>query len=327
MADSIVSSLSESLSDTSKQILQSIVDFVSGPAAVVDLGSTKAVFGTGTDGNTKGLVVASDAAVTGNINDANFALSVELPAAVGLVFQGPATNVSATEASNYFQSLIDTALPADSKDTAVIEKRASLEEAVQLVTASQESKAAVRVVGIKSDATTTSDSSKVVLTGANAAAGEVIAVNTAGLGAKQQLVLENMERVVIVHGADVAISGSKASFVAGDNADQKVTGGSGADTLVGGGGNDTLIGGVGADAFGVVGSGTLTLGDFSGSSGDRLKFNIDGVTTIAQLKALITNVQEDANGLTIAFNTGMTISLVGLKNSDLTADMVDLTIS
>lgn len=325
MADSIVSSLSSSLSDASKEILQSIVDFVSGPAAVVDLGSTKAVFGTSTDGTSKGIVVANDAPVTGTINDANFALTVDLPASVGLVFQGPSKDVSATEAANYFQSLIDSALPSDSKDTAVVAKRASLEEAVTLVTGNQTSSAAVRVVGIKTDGSV-SDSGKVVLAGSSAAAGEVIAVNTAGLGSKQELVLENMERVVIVHGAYVSIAGNTASFVAGDNADQKVTGGGGADTLVGGGGSDTLIGGLGADAFGVTGTGSLTVGDFSGSSGDRLKFNFDGVHTIAELKALITNVQEDSTGLSITFSTGMTISLVGLRNQDLTADMVDLTI-
>jgi Ca2+-binding RTX toxin-like protein len=131
---------------------------------------------------------------------------------------------------------------------------------------------------------------------------------------------------VLVNDAKVQVIGS-AAFVAGDNANQSISGAFGADTLVGGGGSDTLVGGYGADQFGFVGGGTTIVGDFNKGQGDKLAIQLTGVTTNAQLINAVSAIQDTPTGMSVTFGSFGTITLVGVKIADITADMIQLNIN
>jgi Ca2+-binding RTX toxin-like protein len=184
----------------------------------------------------------------------------------------------------------------------------------------------VRVISITNESTTGKSTDTVKLSGSSTGNKEVVAVNAANLSKDQTLILENLDRVVLVNDAKVQVTGS-AAFVAGDNANQSISGGFGADTLVGGGGSDTLVGGYGSDKFGFVGGGTISVGDFSKSQGDKLAIQLTGVTTNAQLINAVSAIQDTPTGMSVTFGSFGTITLVGVKIADITADMIQLNIN
>ena len=141
----------------------------------------------------------------------------------------------------------------------------------------------------------------------------------------QQLILQDLEKVVLVNKADVVVTGTKAALVVGDNADQKITGGQGADTLVGGGGSDTLVGGAGNDTFGFVSGGSFVIGDFNPAN-DKLAFSVPGISNFNQLASLVTGVENTSSGVTYTFGNAGSISLVGINSTDVTADLITFTL-
>lgn len=323
-ADSIVGAVTNGLSSQSKELLTAVVAAISGTATIADLGTSTVVTGVDKSGNSTGALISKGAATTGTINDAVAPMGVVLPEKVGLNFAGPAKAVAAAAAVTYFKDLIASALPSTDKSAAVVDKRASLESAVSLASDGQGNSLAVRVIGITNESTTGKSSDTVKLSGTSGTK-EVVAVNAANLSKEQTLILENLDRVVLVNDAKVQVSGSSA-FVAGDNANQSISGGFGADTLVGGGGSDTLVGGYGSDKFGFVGGGTTIVGDFSKAQGDKLAIEIPGVTTNAQLINAVTAIVDTPNGMSVTFGSAGTITLVGVKIADITADMIQLQI-
>ena len=325
-ADSIVGAVTTGLSTQSKDLLTAVVAAINGTATVTDIGTSTVVTGTDKSGNTTGALISKGAATTGTINDGAVQLKVDLPAKVGLNLAGPAKEVTAAAAVTYFNELIASALPSSNKTTAVVEKRASLESAVSLASDGQGNSLAVRVIGITNESTTGKATDTVKLSGSSTGNKEVVAVNASNLSKEQTLILENLDRVVLVNDAKVQVLGDSA-FVAGDNANQNITGGFGADTLVGGGGSDTLVGGYGADKFGFVGGGTTIVGDFSKAQGDKLAIQLTGVSTNAQLINAVTAIQDTPTGMAVTFGSFGTITLVGVKIADITADMVQLKIN
>lgn len=323
-ADSVVGAVGNNLSDESKAILADVVSQITGTAAYVDVGGATAVYGTETTGVITGVLPASNTALSGELKDTNFVVNVELPANVGVNFKGPSTNVSIEKAADYFNELIAAALPTDSTDPAVQNKAQGLRTAVEVVkNVAAVDNTSVRYVEITNVLPSESGGNvKIVGSGA---ANEVVAINTAQLGSGQQLILQDLEKVILVNNADVVVTGTKSTLVVGDNADQKITGGQGADTLVGGGGSDTLVGGAGSDTFGFVSGGNFLIGDFNAKE-DKFAFNFAGINNFQDLVKLVTKVEETATGVTYTFGDAGTITLVGIKDSDITADLINFTI-
>lgn len=323
-ADSVVGAIGSNLSDQSKALLQEVVAQITGVAAYVNVGGATAVYGTASTGVITGTLPAGNAAVSGDLKDTNFAVNVELPANVGVNFKGPSTNVDVAKAADYFNQLISAALPSNSQNPAVQDKAQSLQTAVKVVkNAPSNADASVRYVEVLN--TQTSGAGGDVKIVGNAAANEVVAINTAQLSANQKLILQDLERVILVNKADVIVTGTKAALVVGDNADQKITGGQGADTLVGGGGRDTLAGGAGSDTFGFASGGTFQISDFNIKE-DKLAFSFGGVNNFQDLAKLVTKVEETSSGVTYTFGDAGAITLVGIKASDITADLINFTI-
>jgi Ca2+-binding RTX toxin-like protein len=320
-ADSIVGAVTTGLSAQSKDLLTAVVAAINGTATVTDVGTSTVVTGVDKSGNSTGALISKGAVTTGTINDGNVSLGVVLPEKVNLNFAGPAKAVDGEAATNYFKGLIDAALPSSNKSAEVIQKRESLIDAVKLATEGQGKDLAVRFVNISSENTTGTKADTVKLSGSATGNKEVLAVMATGLNKDQTLILENLDRVLVVNDAKVQVLGG-AAYVGGDNGNQNITGGSGADTLVGGGGNDTLVGGSGADNFVLKGGNSLVnVGDLNIAQGDKLVFQHPGLTSIDQLVKAVSFIQDTPTGLTVSFGNELTISLVGVKIADITSDL------
>ncbi len=106
---------------------------------------------------------------------------------------------------------------------------------------------------------------------------------------------QEVETLRASSGAGLALTGNAFA--------NRVVGGAGDDTLSGGGGRDLLTGGAGADAFrlGPPSADTVRITDFSGASGDTLRFS-------AADYGLITGAGLEADGTLSAgyFETGRT---------------------
>jgi len=325
-SDSIIGAVGNNLSNESKSLLTEVIAQIKGTAAYVSVGESTAVFGPGDAGAIVGSLPASKAAIAGELKDTNFVANVELPANTGVNFQGPSTNVTTEAAADYFNALIDAALPKGNESPAVQEKAQSLKTAVDVVKSiGPAADATVRYVEVVSTAQAGASGS-VKIVGSGSSAKEIVAINTAQLGTNQQLILQDLEKVVLVNKADVVVTGTKAALVVGDNADQKITGGQGADTLVGGGGNDTLVGGAGSDTFGFVSGGRFVLGDFNPTN-DKLTFEIPGISNFNQLASLVTRVENTASGVVYTFGNAGSITLVGISSAEVTADLISFTLA
>lgn len=323
-SDSVIGAVGESLSAESVSLLEQVVAQITGTAAIFSVGEATAVYGTGEAGTIVGALPAGSSSVSGEFRDTNFVANVVLPSNTGINFQGPSTNVSTEAAADFFNAMIDAALSSGNDNPAVQAKAQSLSTAVDVVKNSgSNSDTTVRYLEVVS--TSQSDGTGNVTIAGGGASVEVVAINTAQLGANQQLFLQDLEKVIIVNNADVVVTGTNAAMVVGDNADQKITGGQGADTLVGGGGSDTLVGGAGSDTFGFVSGGTFVLGDFD-TANDKLTFDIAGISSFNQLASLVTRVENTASGVTYTFGNAGSISLVGVSSSDVTADLITFTL-
>lgn len=323
-SDSVAGAVGGNLSDESKSLLSEVVAQITGTAAYVNVGGATAVFGPDATGAIVGTLPVNNLAITGEFRDTNFAVNVELPANSGINFQGPSTNITTEAAADYFNELIEAAFPNGNESPAVQEKAQSLTAAVDLVKNSgSTADTSVRLIEVISTAQPDAAGNLTIV--GNGASNEVVAINTEQLGANQQLILQDLEKVILVNNADVVITGTTAALVVGDNADQKITGGQGADTLVGGGGSDTLVGGAGSDTFGFVSGGLFVLGDFNPTS-DKLFFNIPGILNVNQLAGLVTRVEDHSSGAIYTFGNAGSISLVGIKSTDVTADLISFTL-
>jgi Ca2+-binding RTX toxin-like protein len=320
-SDSIVGALTGGLSEASKELLTAVVAAINGTATVTSLGTSTVVSGLDKDGNTTGALVPKEGAITGTISDGGVSLGVVLPEKVGLNFAGPTQAATAIAATNYFQGLIDAALPAANNTVDVMQKRESLNESLELLTEGLEKDLAVRFVSITNENTSGKSSETIKLSGSSSGNKEVFALIASSLSKDQTVQLENLDRVLLVGDAQVQVLGNSA-LVAGDNGNQVISGGFGADTLVGGGGNDTLVGGFGSDNFVLKGgNSSVFVGDFSKSQGDKLVFQHEGLTSIDQLVNAVSAIQDTSTGMTVSFGNELTITLVGVKIADITSDL------
>jgi len=320
-SDSIVGAVTNGLSTQSIELLTAVVAAINGTATVTDIGTSTVVTGLDESGNTTGALLSKGEATSGTINDGSVSLGVVLPENVNMNFAGPTQAVDVEAAMNYFNALIETALPSSNTSSGAVQKRESLIDAVELATEGQGKDLAVRFVNISSENTTGTTSDTIKLSGSATGNKEVLAVMATGLNKDQTLILENLDRVLVVNDAKVQVLGG-AAYVGGDNGNQNITGGSGADTLVGGGGNDTLVGGSGADNFVLKGGSSLVnVGDLNIAQGDKLVFQHPGLTSIDQLVKAVSFIQDTPTGLTVSFGNELTISLIGVKITDITSDL------
>lgn len=93
--------------------------------------------------------------------------------------------------------------------------------------------------------------------------------------------------------------------------------------LEGGTGNDYLIGGSGSDSFVFKeGDGRDTILDFDtdGSIFDKIIIDVDGIDTFEDLSGLISPIGFFSSSTRITFDTGDRLTLLGVRNNELTAD-------
>ncbi len=333
-ADSLIGGASVGLNETTRDILNAVLNDTQGSSIQQTIvGGAKVAQGLGANNETQGALVESTAPVVGTLNNGNFVVNVNLPANVGLAFEGLNQLVNGTAISNYLDGLIAQALPQtfiDANPTA-LEFRNSLERAVDTVLQGTGANAnnVVRVVTVTDSTANNSAPKDIQITGATRSGNsEVVALNMTNVKPNNTVVLENIDNTVVVGQGAVRVSGNTSATVVGDSNNQVITGGGGSDTLVGGGGFDTLAGGAGADTFGFNSTGHYTLSDFSGAGNDRLTFTIPGITNLQQLATFVTSVDTQSQSGTTTYNFGPTasITLVGVGISDLTADMITFTV-
>ncbi|MEP0478531.1 calcium-binding protein, partial [Nisaea sp.] len=117
-----------------------------------------------------------------------------------------------------------------------------------------------------SSASTTAETVKITGDDGAANGSEAFVINTSGLPASSNIVLDNIEFAAIVGQAFVT-GGAGQNYVVGDDAVQFISLGAGDDTLAGGGGNDSIGSGVGEDII-------------YGNQGDDLVFGGEGKDTL-----------------------------------------------
>ena len=111
--------------------------------------------------------------------------------------------------------------------------------------------------------------------------------------------------------------------IVGSNFNDVLIGDNQDNSLEGGEGNDYLIGGSGSDSFVFKeGDGRDTILDFDadGSVFDKIIIDIDGITTFEDLSGLMSPIGFFSSSTRITFDTGDRLTLLGVKNNELTAD-------
>jgi Ca2+-binding RTX toxin-like protein len=294
--------------------------------------SVNVVLGSGTDtvlaGTSNAIITGSGGSdsITGGLSDGDFQATVTLPPKTGLTLKGLNFVANGTDVVNYLKSLIDGAIPASTTvdNQAAAQVKANLQKAVDSVVKTTDTSTVVRVVDIVSDKNdTTTGAKEVKLSGSSTSTNtEVVAVNANKLRTGDTLVVENLEKVVVVGRGKIKVSDQQTTAVtiAGDDRDQDISGGAGNDTLFGGGGNDTLSGGAGDDTF-VVGSGGGNTTIAALDSGDKIGINIEGVTDFESLKAAILRVDIVGADLVATFNDGTQVTLAGVAPENVSSNL------
>jgi hypothetical protein len=328
--------LSEVVSASSLNLINAfLTDSVGGTATVTDIGGGTLVIASGGDGETQGALLPTNAAITGTISDGVLTLAIDLPAGLGLLFEGK-NDLQPAGVGSFLNSIIDAYLPPGTPGTEAI--RASLQAAVNdLVNSIQAlgvENVTVRMVDFLSTSGPTSswfhlqDSTaahpdEVLLGASSSGEGELFAINLNGLNQDKTLVLSGLEHIMLIGQGTVRVEGDTAVTISSDAGNQFITAGGGNDTLIGGGGSDTLAGGAGDDVFGFVRLGHFTINDFS--VGDTLAFKVGGISNVSELLPYLTHVTETAQSTSLEFGSNFSITLVGMSATDITADMIKFT--
>ena len=339
-ADSLVGgAVYDKLAPGTQAFLDTVLgDTVGGVVTTTSLaGGGVLVTGTGSGGVQQGAVIAGNVPVAGELTEGQFVLTIGLPPGLTAAFEGPGAPSTPAEANAYVRSIIDAAFPANSADVSVQNERASLINSIDALTKSltanfgAPTEVLVRVVALTD---ISSASAKVIgteevvfeSTGQAGANPELMVFVMSALSPNKTLVLKGVEAALIAGSGTVRIDGDRAGFLAGDVANQALVGGGGNDTLMGGGGNDTLTGGVGNDVFALSAlQGNLTITDFDVAH-DKLVFNIPGINGIADAALHFTGLTQDAGSSTLHFDTGSSVTLVGVTPDELVLGMLKFTL-
>lgn len=329
-----------------------LADFVGGPA--IDFDGGKLVNGTGPGGERQGALTPGTGELEGPITNGDITMEVDIPAGTGLTFTGKdgqtpdaAENYLNTAIGGYFAPNVDPNSDAGQQQQsltgAVDDLLGSLgggkDVSVRLIdflgkTSPGSSVEPASVDGVEITAGAASNFTPTavgvapneIFFDAGASKGkQVFAFNLTKIAADKTVVVKNVEAVLAGGKGNLRVDSTTGVRVNSDNTAQDITGGSGNDTLVGGG-NDTLTGGAGSDVFAFTSAakGRFTITDFNKAT-DQVALKLTGVTNFEQLKAAVTSATFVNNVATYNLGSDITVTLVGVGISDITADMVKFT--
>ena len=285
-----------------------------------------AVVGETADGEIQGAIAPPIGLIDGSIVNGVLNLNISLPNATGVVFGG-LDGATPDDFAQYLYDIIDEYAPSSAEAQSLMNAVAALLEAIheQGVT-----NVVVRVFDLLTGDSTSSAPlagglDNIVIDASAYAGVEVFAINLSQAAPGQGVVFKGVANALVAGTGSVSAEGSTAIQIQADMHAQHITGGDGNDTLVGGGGADTLTGGLGDDVFGFTGLGHHVVTDFD-KAHDKLAFEVPGVTTLAQLGALVTGVEQTTAGVTYHFGHDASITLTGVSAADVTTNLILLTI-
>ena len=279
------------------------------------------------------ILSSGNATTKGDVADKTLSLNLSLPANMSLESTGPASVVNAVQSKKYFSNVLEQYFPASQASSELTAYKLAVAAGLEtlsgyavsgsstssLSSASAAAKAATSYAARLLTPSGDSRGDALQLTGA-ANVNDLSVLNLLNMNNDAMVQVSNISNLLVTGPGSVSINGTSACVLVGDTFNQTLTGGPGNDVLGGGGGNDVLYGGAGKDTFLLWGTGRVTIGDFA--AGDVMKFNIPGVNSLATLLPHMTSSKPDSQGMTYAFDTGLSVTLVGATPSTVfTADM------
>ena len=262
-------------------------------------------------------ILPSRTAVSGSLADKATALSITLPAQIGLDIYGPTYATSAIQGANYFTDLIESVLPNSSLSPADKAYKSSILGGVDTL---RKYSTPTDLVATKLFNPSGNASQQSLALKGSGTTNDMAVVNMLKLNNASDIQVDQVSNILALGAGRITVVGDSPTVVIGDSFSQTIGGGNGSDVLGGGGGTDLLIGGAGQDTFLLGAAGHVTISDFA--QGDVLKFNVLNVKSVGQLAAKITRATEDSAGITITVGTDLTVTLTGLRlNTNFTEAM------
>jgi Ca2+-binding RTX toxin-like protein len=247
--------------------------------------------------------------ISGVVSDSGMNLSLTGPSGVGLKMQSPSGPGDIINGTTFVNNLINQLIPGNQISSTAMQYKASIQGSLALI--GQQSTAAS--VSATKVFTLTGAATQAVQIKENLNQTDLAVLNLNGMLQAPTVQVSNLSNVLVMGPGTVANTGSKAMNLIGDITNQTLVGGSGNDLISGGGGIDTLTGGGGVDTFYFGAPGAATITDFVGN--DKFKFNIFGVKTFNDFCNSITNVVDNAQGVTFTINNNLQITIVGYHAS------------
>lgn len=307
-ADSLLGAVDgyDELPENTKDILGDfLLDTQDGDVDVdVVVGGT-IVTGVGADNEVQTVIIADGSGDPIAVTSGGFTATIEIgdPDTV-ITVEGPDGGQASSD--DYFRDVVDSVVGSTAPGAA--ELNDSLNQAVDYVAGEGSIIKIIKIIG----------DGDVTIKGSGSG-NEVTALNMNQAGG--DVIIEGLDKVIVVGSGTVIVGDDTDTIIAGDLRDQTIVGGGGNDTIIGGAGNDTITGGLGDDVFGFVGGANThtTITDFS--AGDSIFIDIEGVSNIADLKAMLVSVNSSGGNLTATFTDGSSITLIGVSADDITADL------
>lgn len=312
-SDNGVSGLDSATKELLSSVDPTILSGLTGHTEVSKLGDSTVVQGGDGKGGTLGVLVPSpDLSTNGTIPSGLTEININAGPNIGLNLQGPEDYQQTYQANDYFANLAEGWLPEDGAGNVY---RTSFNTAVERATNSAGDNAVVRLLTPTDNSTAAGEMG---LAG-SATVDDMAVINMYGVQAHTLVSIADFNSVAVLGAGTLNVVGG-STYVAGDAANQKITGGYGNDTIVGGGGSDILTGGSGADTFGIGLDGNIMITDFG--AGDKLSFG-GGITLekFVSMDVSATNIGGFAV-TDLAFNN-QHVYLVGVDPSALTLDMIN----
>lgn len=309
------------LSSATQNVLDSIIGSGNSTPKVENVGTgSYGLDAKSPSGETTTVVYGTKGApVNGTVTSGDMKMKVELPADTTLA----ATGVDAKtpdEVKAYNDQIVDKYLGGS--DAASKAGNADIKASMKTLTDIFKP-TSTRVVALPS---TSAEKGNVVIDAGTTGSGSLTTLVMPANGSNVEL--RNVDASLVVGNGNVTITNAKGATVSAGLGEQNIMGGSGNDTMITNGGKDSMSGGAGADKFAMTGkSGNLAVSDFKIGE-DKLVFKIDGISNLADLTKAFTGVTETPApnaGVTVHFGD-LTVTLTGLKVSDLTLDMLGFTL-
>jgi Ca2+-binding RTX toxin-like protein len=305
-ADSIIGTPDyDELSTSTKDAIGSFLnDTQDGDVEETSVTGGTIVTGIGANNEVQSVIIADDSGDPIAVTSGGFTATIEVgsPDTV-ITVEGP--DGAQGSSDDYFRAVVDSVVGSTAPGAS--ELNDSLNQAIDQVAGEATIIKIIKIIGDGATITGSGSGDEVVALDLNKATDGVV--------------VEGLDKVIVVGSGEVTIVGNTDTAIAGDLRDQDITGGGGNDTIFGGAGNDTITGGAGEDVFGFVGGAntSTTITDFS--AGDSILIDIDGVSNVAELKAMLVGYDESGGNLTANFADGSSITLVGVSLDDISADL------